>query len=201
MGIESKSPAIVILRKFVEEKYGHVPRVPYDFVELSEIIGESINEKISSSTLQRIWGYAAKTYASVSLYSLEVLCKYCGFETWKDFCYYLKEKGIKDSDLIEGKAIYSEDLEPDTILQIGWAPDRICLIKYLGNYRYLAIKCENSTMRPGDTFSCIEFILNQPAVLDKFIAVGKPTDKPKRYIVGSSHGLSIINIIKEIFPK
>lgn len=89
-------------------------------------------------------------------------------------------------------SIYSDDLiEGDRIL-LKWMPDRECVVRYLGNNKFVAESCVNSTIQPGDTFSCIEFRLNQPAVMDQFLAVNDDSETPKRYVAGFKYGISCL---------
>lgn len=173
-------------------KFGRQPEVPADFIALADSIKSALRHHISPSTLERLWNYSTRTASSVSVHTLNLLCEYVGKKNWKVFCSSLNETGLIDSDMIEDKAIFSNSLNPGERLEIGWLPDRKCVIEYLGEYKFKAIQCENSTMQPGDTFKCIEFIKNQPAIMDEFTPFGESGESYKRYTAGKYHGLSFI---------
>lgn len=192
MGIESGSPKIALLRTKIESHLDKKPEVHNDFVEIAQSICSSIGKYISETTLERVWNYSNRGYQSVSRYTLDILCEFAGFISWDNFCKIIREEGLKDSDMFEDNSICSEDLLEGDRLQFGWLPDRMCTVKYLGNNRFIAETCENSTMQPGDSFSCIEFMLNHPAVMDQFIAADDPDHTPRRYVAGLEHGLSFL---------
>lgn len=192
MGIESTSPQIKALRLEVEKKYNKKIEVPADFVAFSDHLSDTLKIHLSPSTLERVWNYSSRKNSSLSAHTLNILCRYIGRKDWTDFCAFLNTSGLIDSDIVEGENVQSARLAVGDRLQIGWLPDRKCVIEYLGNYKFRAVCCENSTMKPGDTFRCIEFIRNQPAIMDEFLQAGDCREKQKRYIAGKHHGLSFI---------
>ena len=190
MGIDSFSPQIAMLRKKIESSWGKTPRVHADFSKLAENIQSSLRKYISETTLERIWGYSKRGYKTVSLHTLDLLSEYVGAGNWVNFCRSLGEEGIKDSDMFDDIAIFSDELNVGDRIELKWLPNRECIVRYLGNNRFVAEACENSTIQPGDTFSCIEFRLNQPAVMDHFIATDDDSKIPKRYVAGLNNGIS-----------
>ena len=182
----------------VANKFGRKPGAPADFIALADSIKSSTKQHISSSTLERVWNYSTRNTSSVSVHTLNLLCEYVGKNNWTDFCLSLNQSGIIDSDVVEDKAVFCNSLSIGEKLQIGWLPDRKCILEYLGNYQFKAIHCENSTLRPGDTFKCIEFIKNQPAIMDELLQVSDSSKTPKRYIAGKYHGLSYIKKLGKI---
>ena len=192
MGIESTSPKIKALRGEIEKKFGKKLEVAADFQALADNLFDTLKQHISSSTLERVWNYSTRKNFKVSLHTLNLLCNYIGKNDWHEFCGHLNETGIIDSEIVEGENVRASSLSKGELLQISWLPDRKCLIEYMGDYRFRAISCENSTLQPGDTFRCIEFIKNQPAIMDELIQSKDQDKKPKRYIAGKLHGLSCI---------
>lgn len=192
MSIDSSSPQIGCLRLEVEKKFGRKVKVHQDFVELADSIQKAIKQHISETTLERVWQYSCRTAYRISLHTLNLLCLYIDRKDWQDFCRMLSELGIIDSEMFDSEFISSSELKGGDRLMIGWLPDRICIIEYKGDNRYEAIECSNSTLRPGDTFSCLEFGQNIPAIMDNFISANAPESTPKRYVAGKTHGLTIL---------
>ncbi|MCH5242538.1 MAG: hypothetical protein J1F67_08965 [Muribaculaceae bacterium] len=192
MGIETGSPKIQMLLLEVVNKFGSRPGVPADFIALADSIRSSLRQHISPSTLERVWNYSTRNAATVSVHTLNLLCEYVGKKNWSIFCSSLNESGLIDSDMVEDKAVFCKSLSEGERLQIGWLPDRKGVVEYLGDYKFKAISCENSTLKPGDTFKCIEFIKGQPAVMDELLQASDSSKTPKRYIAGKQHGLSYI---------
>ena len=192
MGIESTSPKIAALRLGVEKEFHKIPKVHNDFVELGEAIESKIKKHISETTLERVWNYSNRGYNTITLHTLNLLCQYIGKKDWQDFCDSLAEEGIIDSDMFECVAIKSKDLKIGDKLQIGWMPDRLCIVEYVGDNRFVASECNNSTMQPGDSFQCLEFILNQPVNMDNFIKSGKESNRNLRYVAGKVNGITTL---------
>ena len=93
------------------------------------------------------------------------------------------------------KAICSADLSIGDKLSIGWPPDRICIIRYLGDNNFIAEETANSTMQPGDTFSCLQIQKGRPLHLDNF---RRAESKEKfRYVVGINSGITLLEVIAD----
>lgn len=193
MGIESDKPQLSMLRKRTEERFGKTFRVHNDFVLLASDIENITKEHISESTLERVWNYSTRGYSTISLRTLDVICAYCGFKNWEQFCKDLKENN-GDSDFFDEEIISVSDLRPGQKIKIGWLPNRICILRYLGNERFMAEECENSTMQPGDSFSCGIMQHGQPLWTDDF-QTADGTKIKSRYIMGLHNGLTILQIL------
>lgn len=219
MSIESNIPQIAVLRERVESRFGKRLQVHADFLALVADIEAIQRQHISESTLERVWGYSTRGYGRVSLRTLDVLAKYADAESWVDFCAELKRSGVVESETFCCDSIRSSDLQVGERLRIGWQPDRVCTVRYLGDNRFVAEECENSKMREGATFSCLQFQLGRELIMDDFVngdvieqrIVEQPTTtpvvrstdiacnttgRPQRYAVGSRHGLTLLEILR-----
>ena len=114
--------------------------------------------------------------------------------THGDFCRMVK-KTDTESEMFLDQAICSADLIIGNRLRIGWPPDRICVIRYLGNNNFIAEETSNSTMQPGDTFSCILLQKGRPLHLDNFRRAD--SEERLRYVVGINTGLTQLEIIPQ----
>ena len=134
----------------------------------------------------------------VSQRSLDVLAQYVGFQNWKHFCADLKETAGVESEVFTNGILCTKDLQVGARLRIGWQPDRLCIVRYLGQYRFVAEHTENSSMKPGDSFSCLQFQKNQELYLDEFQRAGEESDGiNRRYAVGQEHGLTVLEIVED----
>ena len=90
----NKKTALQLLREAVEQKTGRKMATPKDFDFLSERIFEEVHEKVSSTTLKRIWGYLQNDNTPRST-SLNILANYIGYADWDHFLASAeKEHGI-----------------------------------------------------------------------------------------------------------
>lgn len=196
MAIDSKIPQISALRKRVEVRFGEKPSVHARFEALCDDIFAQTKEHMSVTTLERLWGYSTRISNSVSLRTLDVLCHYAGESSWAEFRKNLKESAGEESDMFDVESVKSENLECGKRLRIGWQPDRICVIRHLGNCRFVAEETQNAKMKPGDTFSCLQFQLHSPLYLENFSAAADSGKESLRYAVGLKNGLTMLEILE-----
>ena len=192
MAIKSNIPQIVTLRKSVEERFGKPLMVHADFVELVSQIEILQRQHISESTLERVWGYSTRGYDTVSLRTLDVLALYAERCNWQSFCANIVRSNECESEMFDTEVIISSDLAVGDRLRIGWFPNRICEVRYLGNNSFVAEHCENSKMQPGDTFTCPQFTLGKELTMTNLHQAGTPENRLKMYSVGSKNGLTTL---------
>ena len=192
MNIKTDLPKIISLKQAVERTIDFPLSTHGDFLRLSAGIEFTLREHMSESTLERLWGYSTRHYDTVSVRTLNVLARFVGYHGWDDFC-TTSEQVESESELFIDNALCSADLNIGDKLRIGWPPDRICIIRYLGDNNFIAEETANSTMQPGDTFSCIQVQKGRPLHLDNFRKAGS-TEK-LRYVVGINTGLTILEVI------
>lgn len=190
MAVKSNIPQISALRKRVEERFGKPLTVHADFLALVAVIEMEQRQHISESTLERVWGYSTRGYDTISLHTLDVLAQYATECYWEDFCRLLHAESECESELFDVEHISSSDLSVGDRLQIGWLPDRLCEVRYLGDNRFVAERCENSKMQRGDTFSCLQFALGEKVVLTDLHQAGTPENALKIYSIGRQNGLT-----------
>lgn len=190
MAIDSKIPEISVLRSRVEATLGAPLSVHSDFEVLRDAIFSKTKEHLSESTLERLWNYSTRKYDTVSRHTLDVLSRYAGEAGWDAFLISLKKENMSESDIFDSESIVSADLNPGDRLRIGWQPDRVCTLRYLGGSRWTAEETRNSKLQPGDTFSCLGFQLHSPVYFEDLTA----TDGSKlgRYGAGLKHGLTML---------
>jgi hypothetical protein len=192
MSIERENPQIAILQERVEQRFGKPLVVHANFIELAAKIETDLREHISESTLERVWGYSTRGYSTVSLRTLDVLCSYAMGCNWQEFCKELHDNSPIESLFFDVEQIVSSELNIGTQIKIGWLPDRICIVEYLGDNRFVAKECHNSKMQPGDTFSALQFTLGRELVMSDFCRYGSNTRQS--YVVGQKSGLTTLSI-------
>lgn len=194
MAIDRKIPQIALLKEAVERTFGSKLHVHSDFVELRDDIFAVTKEHISETTLERIWGYSTRGYETVSRRILDVLVSYSKGGSWDSFVRSLKEDSGSESEIFDVEVIRSAELQPGDRIRIGWPPDRDCIICYIGDNRYRAEDVKNAKLQPGDTFSCIQFQLNQPQYLSDLRDI-EGNLKGSSYGIGLRHGLTTLQFL------
>lgn len=192
MNIKTDIPQIALLRERIEKSIDFPLNTHGDFLRLSAGIEFTLREHMSESTLERLWGYSTRRYDTVSVRTLNVLCRFIGIHSWEQFCESISSEG-HESELFTGSTINAADLAVGTRIRIGWLPDRMCTVRYLGDNRFVAEETQNSTMQSGDTFLCLQFQKGRELHLDDF-RKADPSER-FRYVVGINSGLTTLEII------
>lgn len=85
MNQEQQEQALAKLRELIEGVIERKMKTPKDFEYLSECIFEKFHEKISPTTLKRLWGYLPES-TTPRKSTLDILSMFVGYDNWKDFC-------------------------------------------------------------------------------------------------------------------
>ena len=192
MSVSVIIPEITALRSRVEEKYGESLETHNGFILLVGAIEAEVREHVSESTLERMWGYSTREAAYISLRTLNVLSRYVGASSWKGFCEDLKTSSQVESEEFSGDSIVTAALSAGKRLQLGWLPDRMITVEYLGMNRFVVIESLNSSLRPGDSFECLQIQVGRPLYLDRFRRTG--ADGEARYVAGERSGLTLVKV-------
>ena len=189
MAVRTDIPQIAALRNAVEKHFGHPIESRTDFSLLAQEIERVTHDHIAENTLRRLWGKIAG-YGTVFTRTLDVLCRYVGYEHWKTFCTEIQNSSPRESDIVsKGTTIKVENLVSGDRIRIGWLPDRICVVEYVGGRTFKAIDAKNSTLQVGDTFECSIMIKNYPLFVDNLVHGGEHCT---RYSIGLRNGLTTL---------
>lgn len=185
-----KFPELGFLLQEVEKEYGRRIATSTDFNALEQAIQEKTKEVVSCSTLKRLWGYVTLNPVP-RISTLDILARFAGYKDYKDFCKELSKKTSEDSGFITSDFLDVSTLADGTSLQLGWAPNRLVLLKYHGAFRFEVIESINSKLEPGDTFEIANIIVGYPLYIPRILRNGEYTPS---YIAGREGGISILEI-------
>lgn len=183
-----EKPEIIALRKAVEAAVPREIKTSYDFNYLSGAIAGRCKDMLSETTLKRVWGYV-EGYDTIRQHTLQVLARFAGYESYEAF--YEEFCKTRESDIVIGKSIKSEEIEVGTVLHFTWQPDRECRVQYLGENKYLILEALHTQLKPQDTFVSALFIIGEPLYLDQLVHKGKSMNT---YVVGKKTGLTSIEV-------
>ena len=188
--IDRNMPELAYLLTEVEKKYGRRIATTTDFESLSVVIEHQIGELISSSTLKRLWGYVSLN-PTPRVATLDVLSRFIGHRDFKAFCNYLKDSQVYASNFFTSRCQTVAELQPETIVQVGWAPNRLVRMLYLGNYQFEVISSENSQLMVGDRFELSEIIVGYPLFISRILRNGAYTPS---YVAGQIDGINLLKV-------
>lgn len=183
-------PELSFLLSEVEKKYGRRVATSTDFESLSVVIEMETGELISSSTLKRLWGYVSLN-PTPRIATLDVLARFVGYRHFKEFCEGLKNSQAFVSTFFSSRCLDIPALQPGQKITLGWAPNRIVELNYLGDFQFEVTNNENSQLLPGDRFILTNVVLEYPLVISKILRNGEYTPS---YIAGQQGGINLLKI-------
>ncbi len=175
----------------LEEYHARPIRTTVDFEALSITVEQQTSERISASTLKRLWGYVSDKHEP-RRYTLDVLAKYIGRRDFDTFCEWISSQKLSDSDFFTVKKIISAELQRGTQIEIGWSPDRYIILDFLGENQFRVKSSENSKLDVGDEFSVTTFMLGYPLYIPSVVRQGVVLPS---FVGGKSGGLTVLSIL------
>ncbi len=183
------SPEIVELRREVERQVGRKMVTPTDFEFLADRILLDSQQYISMSTLKRLWGYVDGANKTRPI-TLNILSRYLGYPDFFAFVARLDATAAVQSNPILAETLNVSDLVVGDKVEIGWQPNRHCVLCYLGDDKFEVVDAQNSKLQVGNTFECRSFMLGQPLYLSRLVQGDR---EPVSFVVGKRDGLSLVN--------
>ena len=133
------------LKRAVEIKFDRRLSTTSDFTALSE----EMEERISPSTLKRLWGYVGMV-VTPRRSTLDALSQFVGYKDYRAFCSSLRESSFSSSSYFNAERLDADTLQPGDRFQIGWRPDRIVSLEYQGGNRFIVLNSVRSKLQEGD---------------------------------------------------
>ena len=175
---------LTFLRQAVERKFGSQPSTTSEFVHLSE----EMSDNVSPSTLKRLWGYVGM-HVEPRKSTLDALSSYVGFRDYKAFCEDLQNSQLSSSGYFNSSRIDSASLLPGDTVSLGWRPDRVVTLHYLGDSRFRVTASENAKLQVGDEFEAHSIVKGFPLIINEILRNGEKTSS---YIAGRDGGIVFI---------
>ena len=183
-------PELAYLLEEVEKKYGRRIATTTDFESLSVVIEHQIGELLSSSTLKRLWGYVSLN-PTPRVATLDILSRFVGQKNFKAFCESLKDSKAFVSTFFTARYQTVAELTPGVTVTIGWAPNRLVRLNYLGDFQFEVVSSENSQLLPGDRFELSEIIVGYPLYISRILRDGEYTPS---YVAGQQGGINLLKV-------
>lgn len=187
-----KSPEIEELKRLVKEKYEDTLATSTDFEVFSLMLKNKYSAAVSASTLKRLYDYVGDEHKP-RMTTLNALSRYIGHPDFSGFVAWLKTSPCYNSSFFNADQLMSSDLRCGDEVEIGWSPNRMVRLEYLGNSRYTVIESRNSKMLFGDIFVTGCFIAEQPLYLP---FLERDSERTPPFVAGRNGGLSIVRILK-----
>ena len=177
-----------LLKQEAERAFGRKLKEARDFEELSHLLLSHTRERLSPTTLKRLWGYLKNEEVQTRPHTLDVLARFVGYKGYEAFCVQAERLDEVQSGIKTEEKITTEGLRRGQRLIITWRPDRRIVVKHLGYGQFEILEAENTKLSVGDTFRCHLMIQHEPLYLDEVMHQGMP---PMVYVAGQKDGVVI----------
>lgn len=174
----------------VEEHFGRKLATTGDFADLSAEIMRITGERLSVSTLKRVFGRvnASKAYRQTTL---TILSRYLGFDNWSEMR-DMFHAGMKcESDFKPVNALNLDRIEVGTVLKIRWMPDRLIIVRHLGSREFELLEACNTKLNVGDVIEIALLAPNEPMFISKITRNDKFFTG---YLAGQIHGVTVESV-------
>lgn len=171
MGHKLLIPDICELISCVEKIFGASNLKSSDFEALSEDIFFKTKERLSVSTLKRVWGYVNYDFMP-SQSTLDVLSIYVGYKGFDQFKYRLVTTQNSSSEFLLNGLCISADLSEGAIVNVSWSPNRLVRFQKISRSRFEVIESHNAKLIVGDQCSINSFAESCPLVVNDILRKG-----------------------------
>jgi hypothetical protein len=175
-----------IIKQKIEERYGKAVRYPKDCEALALIISSACNERVSASTLKRLYGFVLGV-EQPRQFTLDLIAQYLSFPDWDALINNINN--VNYSEFISLSEIAIDQIIENEIIEFGYKPDRNLAVKFLGKQQFEVMKSEKSKLNVGDIITIYHFVLGYPLLINE---VKRNNKDLGQYIAGKLSGLTYI---------
>lgn len=175
------------LRREIEAKAGFRPVTAPDFARLSQAIADDTHERVSPTTLKRIFGYI-EGWQQPRPGVLNILATYLGYPNAHTM---RVGAGLVPSELsgqITAPHLRSQLLPVDQRVLLTWYPDRRVVVRHLSENLFAVEEVNGSHVAVGATFCCDVIVEGQPLTMQRYLAAGNEGE-PVTYECGRRGGV------------
>ncbi len=136
------------LIKKVEARLGRPLKYSADCELLAQAIEDMTGERLGVTTIKRLFGFAGEQTEPRGT-TMDIIAQYLGYSDMKD----MASKLGNQSDISMFTPVDQLDiagLEEGTQIQIAYDPDRVIVLTYMGDCRFIVNESINSKLRKGD---------------------------------------------------
>lgn len=180
------------LLKKIEERYGEPIEYPK---QLDALIGDIFNvtrAQLSISTAKRLFGFVGDSERIIPRKNtMDILAQYLGYPNYKLLASDLGNDA-DISDFVEVKRVVSDDIAPGTQIQLMYDPNRVLVLTFLGENKYIVNESVNSKLCQGDILT-ITHISEGFALL--VVEVSRNGKSLGAYSAAKEGGISSITVV------
>ncbi len=178
------------LIKRVENRLGRPLRYSSDCELLAQAIEDATGERLGVTTIKRLFGFAGEKVTPRGS-TMDVIAQYLGYADMRDM-----ERRLGDASDISMftsvDEIVASTLSEGTQIQITYAPDRLLVLTYIGENRFIVNESQNSKLCKGDKLSLTHMAKGFELLVSDVIRDGRSLGQ---YHAAKDGGLTSLEII------
>lgn len=176
------------LKQLIAQTYGAPIETSTDFERLAVTIEEKLGQPVSVSTLKRLWGYVSLA-PKPRMSTLDILCRYTGRRDYRQLCIEMQQS----SGFFTTDKVLASELETGSKVILGWQPDRLVRLVYLGQFRFAVIESVHSKLHEGDILEIASIMFGHPLYIGRIERAGQLLQS---YVAGRTGGISRLEVIR-----
>lgn len=155
-----------IIKEKIETEFGQHVKYPRDCDALSADITSKTNQRISGSTVRRLFGFISGT-AEPRSFTLDVIAEYVGYSSFEDLIESFKENSIKETKIIE--LIDPKDLRTGEKIRLSFDVNNHFCAEYIGESKFKVDDSSCDSVQLNDIVSVTKIRLHQPLFLENLL--------------------------------
>jgi len=179
-----------VIKDMLEDKFGQAIRYPKDCDALSTEISATCKQRISASTIKRLYGFI-KGIEQPRVYTLDVISNYLGYTSWENLLMSLNKQNKPTRETIEH--LVPSQLKKNNVIEIGYEPHRMITLKYLGNNQFKIAHSNDNKLHQEDVIEFQSADLHYPLSINE---IKRGEKNVGQYLAGSVSGVTFIKKIK-----
>lgn len=176
------------LIKKVEARLGRPLKYSADCELLAQAIEDMTGERLGVTTIKRLFGFAGEQTEPRGT-TMDIIAQYLGYSDMKD----MASKLGNQSDISMFTPVDQLDINGlDEGTQISYDPDRVIVLTYIGDFRFIVNESINSKLRKGDKVHITQLAKGFELMVGEVVRDGKSIGS---YHSAKNGGLTSIEII------
>ena len=179
-----------LLKNRIELRFGKAIRYAKDCIQLSAEIEKHCHEKISATTLKRVFGLAVSD-TQPRMFTLDVLAHYAGYGKFKNVVSpsFLSQH----VDEMNKKNILPKSLMKKQKVKVIYHPDKKLELEYQKDSFFKVTDAQKSHLQKGDLVEIIQLQKELPLVCEKVI---RKNNNLGSYISGNEGSIVFLELSK-----
>jgi hypothetical protein len=159
-----------IIKKKIIARYKQEVKYPMQCEALASAMNAVCGNKISASTLKRLWGFSKASEGEPRIWTLDVIAEYVGYKSWEEL-----QNDITGNKINKNKRIESVDcalLKPGKRFTVMFGRAALIKVEYKGKNWFTVMEAHKISLKAGDEILMEKIQLELPILIKKMKRTG-----------------------------